>query len=111
MTYENAYRYFYVVVLKVTKGKNPTKAPDSYGNDELVTHAQATASSSPKPYIAAIVTASGAKEKKFVLGDRSNTSHPTTKRRRFPSTDYHNGPLQPGTSYSIFQRIFINNQV
>ncbi|CAB4044008.1 sidekick-2-like [Paramuricea clavata] len=46
----------------------------------------------------------------FTLGDGRNTNNPTSRRRRSTSSDYYNGPLEPGTIYSIFQRIFINNK-
>ena len=112
ITHEIVCRYFYVVALKLTEGEDPNKTPASYRNDELVTYGEATASTIPKPFVAAVVRASGVKGTyMFILGDRSNTSTPTTRRRRSTSSEYHNGPLEPGTSYSIFQRIFIDDQV
>ncbi len=47
----------------------------------------------------------------FILGDARNSSDSTSRRRRSTSRDYYNGPLEPGASYSIFQRIFINKEV
>ena len=85
------------------------QSPASYENNELVTYAEAKQSSDPKPYIAAILTSKDGNM--FILGDSRNTSNPTSRRRRSTSGDYYNGQLEPGTSYSIFQRIFINNQV
>ena len=95
--------HFYVVALKL-EGKEPS-SPDSYENDDLVTYAEAQKSSNPQPYIAAVLSKN---ENMFILGDDRNTSNPTSRRRRSTSSDYYNGPLEPGTSYGIFQRIFIN---
>jgi hypothetical protein len=47
----------------------------------------------------------------FVLGDGRNTDNPTSRKRRSTTSDYFNGLLEPGTSYSIFQRIIINEMV
>ena len=85
------------------------QSPASYDNNELVTYAVAKKSSDLKPYIAAILTSKDGYM--FTLGDGRNTNTSTSRRRRSTSSDYHNGPLEPGTSYSIFQRIFINNKV
>ena len=68
-------------------------------------------SSNPQPYIAAVVAFSDLTESVFVLGDGSNTSASMSERRRSISSDYYNGPLKPGTSYRVFQRFFINQQV
>jgi hypothetical protein len=107
-----------VVALKLKDGKEPTSS-DSYENSELVTYAEARKSTNPKPYIAAVLASSGVDEKllhpaeltKFILGDGRNTSDQTSRRRRSTSSDYYNGPLEPGTSYSIFQRIVLNDKV
>ena len=96
------------MVLELKDGKKG-QFPASYENNELATYAEAKQSTVPKPYVAAVLTPKD--ENIFVLGDRTNTSNPTSRRRRSTSSDYYNGPLEPGTSYSIFQRIFINNQV
>jgi hypothetical protein len=104
------YRYFYVVALKLKDGKEPASS-DSYENSELVTYAEAENSTKPKPYIAAVVTSSGVDGNMFVLGDGRNTDDPTSRKRRSTTSDYFNGPLQPGTSYSVFQRIIINEMV
>ena len=91
------------------KDGEEVQSPDSYQNSELVKYTEAKTSTDPKPYIPAILTS---KDKNmFILGDGRNTSYPTSRRRRSTSSDYYNGPLEPGTSYSIFQRIFINNKV
>ena len=97
------------MALKLKDDQEPTSSPDSYENNELVTYAEAKKSSNPKPYIAAVITSKN--ENMFILGDGRNTSNPTSQRRRSTSSDYYNGPLEPGTSYSIFQRIFINKEV
>ncbi|CAB4021293.1 Receptor-type tyrosine- phosphatase delta, partial [Paramuricea clavata] len=99
--------YFYVVALKLKDGKEPTSS-DSYQNSELVKYAEARNSTTPKPYIAAVVASKD--ENMFVLGDGRNTSDPTSRRRRSTSSDYYNAPLEPGTSYSIFQRIVLNDK-
>jgi hypothetical protein len=95
------------VALKLKDGQQG-RSLASFENNELVTYAEAEQSTDPKPYIAAILTS---KDGNFILGDGTNTSSPTLRRRRSTSSDYYNGPLEPGTSYSIFQRIFINNKV
>ena len=85
------------------------QSPASYENNEFVTYAEAKQSNDPKPYIAAVVTSKDGKM--FILGDGRNTGNPTSRRRRSTSSGYYNGPLEPGNSYSIFQRIFINDKV
>ena len=102
------FRYFYVVALKLKDDETPS-SPDSYENNELVTYDEARKSTNQKPYIAAIKTSKD--ENMFILGDGKNTSNPTTRRRRATTTDYYNGPLEPGASYRIFQRIFVNDKV
>ena len=96
------------MALKLKEGKEPS-SPDSYENINLVKYNEARKSSNPKPYIAAVVTSKN--ENMFILGDGRNTSDPTSRRRRSTSSDYYNGPLEPGTSYRIFQRIFISGEV
>ena len=96
------------MALKLEDGKEPSSS-GSYENNELVTYDEGRKSSNPKPYIAAVVTSKN--ENMFILGDGGNTSKPTSRRRRSTSSDYYNGPLEPDTSYSIFQRIFINEKV
>ena len=103
-------RYFYVVALKLKDGKEPNSS-DTYENNDLITYAEGRRSTNPKPYIAAVITSSDVDGNMFILGDGRNTSDPTARRRRSTSSDYYNGPLEPGTSYSIFQRIFINKEV
>ena len=98
------------MALKLKDGKEPTSSA-SYENNELVTYAEARKSTNPKPYIAAVVTSSSVDGNMFILGDGRNTNEPTARRRRSTSRDYYNGPLEPGASYSIFQRIFINKEV
>ncbi|CAB3978864.1 Receptor-type tyrosine- phosphatase delta [Paramuricea clavata] len=102
--------YFYMVALKLKDGKEPTSS-GSYENSEFVTYAEARKSTNSKPYIAAVVTSSGVDGKMFVLGDGRNTSDPTSRRRRSTSSNYYNGPLEPGSSYSIFQRIVLSDKV
>ena len=104
------FRHFYVVALKLKDGEEPNSS-GSYENNELVTYAEARKSSDPKPYIAAVFTPDGVDESVFVLGDGKNTSGSTSRRRRSAASDYYNGPLEPGTRYSIFQRIIFNDQV
>ena len=104
------YRYFYVVVRKISDSKEPALS-STYKNNELVTYAEAENLYNKQPYIAAVVTFSGLFENVFVLGDGSNTSEPASERHRSTSKEYYNGPLKPGTSYRIFQRFFINHQV
>ena len=99
-----------MAALKLKDGKEPTSS-DSYQSSELVTYAEARKSTNPKPYVAAVVASSEVDENMFILGDGRNTSDQTSRRRRSISSDYYNGPLEPGTSYSIFQRIVLNNKV
>ena len=98
------------MALELKDGKEPTSS-DSYENSELVTYTEARKSTNPKSYIAAVVASSGVDGNMFVLGDGRNTSDLTSRRRRSTSSDYYNGPLEPGTSYSIFQRIVLNDKV
>ena len=99
-----------MVALKLKDGKEPASS-DSYENSELVTYAEAENSTNPKPYIAAVITSSGVDRNMFVLGDGRNTDDSTSRKRRSTTSDYFNGPLEPGTSYSVFQRIIINEMV
>ena len=99
-----------MVALKLKDGKEPTSS-DSYENSELVTYAEARKSTNPQPYIAAVVASSEVDGNMFILGDSRNTSNPTSRRRRSTSRDYYNGPLEPGTSYSTFQKIVLNDKV
>ena len=99
-----------MVALKLKDGKEPASS-DSYENSELVTYGEAENSTKPKPYIAAVVTSSGVDGNMFVLGGGRNTDNPTSRKRRSTTSDYFNGPLEPGTSYSVFQRIIINEMV
>ena len=86
--------------MKLKDGKK-VQSPASYGNNELVKYTEARTSTDLKPYIAAVVTSKDGNM--FTLGDGRNTSNPTSRRRRSTSSDYYNGPLKPGTSYSIFK--------
>jgi hypothetical protein len=96
------------VALELKYGKKG-RSPDSYENNELVKYNEARTPFDPKPYIAAVITSKDGNM--FILGDGRNTSYPTSRRHRSTSSGYYNGPLESGTSYSIFQRIFINNKV
>jgi hypothetical protein len=99
-----------VVALKLKDGKELASS-DSYKNNELVTYAEAENSTKPKPYIAAVVKFSGIHGNMFILGDGRYTNDPTLRKRRSTTSDYFNGPLDPGTSYGIFQRIIVNEKV
>ena len=98
--------HFQVIALKLSDGKLPSSSPDSYSESDLVIYDEAKRSSQPRPYIAAVLTVST--ENEFKLGDGSSSSLPTRRRRRSSSGAYYNGPLDPGTSYSIFQRVYID---
>ena len=106
--YTCTYRYFYVVALKLQNENEKPSSSASYENNELVTYDEARKLPNPKPYIAAVITSSSVNGNTFVLGGGRNTRNSTSRKRRSTSSDYYNGPLEPGTSYSIFQRIFIN---
>ena len=69
-----------------------------------MTYIEANSSSPPKPYIAAVLKNST--ENEFKLGDESSSSLTTRRRRRSSAGAYYNGPLDPGTSYSVFQRVY-----
>ena len=104
------YRYFYVMVLELEDGRDRL-SPDNYEVDDLVSYIEGRKLTNQKPYIAAVITASGVGENGFVLGDGRNTSYPSRQKRRSTTIGYFNGPLEPGTSYSIFLRIIINDKV
>ena len=104
-------RYFYVVALKLRNGEQPMSS-DRYKINHLETYAEATRSTNPKPYVANVFIFGGTVGgHTFVLGDGRNTSDPTIQGRRIFSSGYFNGPLEPGTNYSIFQRIIIDCEV
>ena len=96
------------MAFKLVDGKEPLSS-GSYENNELMTYDEARKSSPPKPYIAAVFTSKN--KNMFILGDGKNTSNATSRRRTSTSSDYYNGPLEPDTRYSIFQRIILNVQV
>ncbi|XP_028402625.1 receptor-type tyrosine-protein phosphatase F-like isoform X2 [Dendronephthya gigantea] len=102
------FTYFYVVALRI-EDNDKLSSPSNYDNNDLVTYEKAKTSAKPKPYIAAVIT-SRDKTDMFILGDGGNTSFQTTRRRRSTTIDYYNGPLESGASYSIFQRIFLNDK-
>ena len=99
-----------MVSLKLVDGRDLASS-DSYNVDDLLTYADARNLTNWKPYIAAVITSSGVDGNVFVLGDGRNTNHPTTQKGTSATIGYFNGPLEPGTSYSIFQRIIINDKV
>ena len=74
------------------------KLEDGEAPSFLVTHDEAKQSSNPQPYIAPVATSSSLDEVTFILGDGRNTSDPTKGRRRSTVRDFHNNPLEPGTS-------------
>ncbi|XP_028405442.1 uncharacterized protein LOC114528043 [Dendronephthya gigantea] len=100
--------YLYVVALKLKEGEE-IESSSTYEDNELVTYAEAIKSRHPIPYIAAVILFSGVNDNNFILGDGSNTSDATTE-RGFAKTGYYNGPLEPGSSYSIFLRIFLGDK-
>ncbi len=93
------------------KDGRPPISSGRYADSELVTYAEAEKSSNPKPYIAAAVISSGVDGNMFVLGDARNTTEPATRKRKSTTSNYFNGPLEPGASYTIFQRVIINCKV
>ncbi|XP_028402403.1 uncharacterized protein LOC114525343 [Dendronephthya gigantea] len=102
------FTYFYVVALKLRKSSDKLPSPSNYDKNDLVTYEKAKTSAKPKPYIAAVITSRN--KNMFILGDGGNTSFQTTRRRRSTTIDYYNGPLESGASYSIFQRIFLDDK-
>jgi hypothetical protein len=99
-------RYFYVVALKLTEYQE-TVSSDNYDEIDLLNFSRMQNKTKPKPYIAAVFTSSGVGESTFILGDGRITDYPTSRTTSY----YYNGPLEPGTSYKIFQRIVINEEV
>ena len=83
-------------------GKEP-RSPDSYRNDELVTYEEANVSTKLQPYIASVFSNGS---DMFVLGNGENTSLP-----KIATSEFFNGPLEGGSRYSIFQRIFLDDKV
>ena len=104
------FRCFYVVSLKLEDGRDHS-SPDNYKIDYLMTYAKARNLSYQKPYIAAVITSSDVHGNIFVLGEGRKTNHQTRPKRKSTTIGYFNGPLEPGTSYSIFQRIIVNDKV
>ena len=98
--------HFQVIALKLSDGELPSSNPDSYNEGDLVTYDEAKSSSQPKPYTASVLTMSTV-ESEFKLGNGSSSRLPTRRRRRSSSDTYRNGPLDPGTSYSVFLRVYI----
>ena len=72
-----------------------------------MTFAEAKNSTELQPYIAAVFRSSGIKESVFILGDGRYTDGQTSR----ITNGYYNGPLEPGASYSIFQRVVVNEKV
>ena len=100
-----------MVALKL-KEDNDHSSPDNYQVDDLVTYSEArNRLTNRKPYIAAVITISDVDENIFVLGYGGITNYPRREKRRSTTIGYFNGPLEPGASYSIFQRIIINDEV
>ena len=99
------YLYFYVVALKLTNVPE-ILPPDYYEDTDLVTYAEMKNIANSKPYVAAVFTSSTVDGNIFVLGDGRITDDPTSRTK----SDYVNGPLEPGTSYRIFQKIIINKK-
>ncbi|XP_046856877.1 uncharacterized protein LOC124450290 [Xenia sp. Carnegie-2017] len=93
------YRYFYVVAMK--NGTEESRLPSNFKNTDLMTYSKAISSTQPIPYIAVVVSRRDFTPD-FTLGDGENTT------RRSNGENYYNGPLKPGTSYKIFQRVFMN---
>ena len=100
-----------MVVLKLTEDNTDRLSSDNYKINDLLTYTEAKSLTNQKPYVAAVITASGVDENAFVLGDGRNTSCSSRHKRRSTMIGYFNGPLEPGTSYSIFLRIIINDMV
>ena len=98
-----------MVAFKLKDEDDKPSSPDSYKKNDLVTYEVARKYTTPQPYIAAVVTSKN--ETTFILGDGTKTSNPISRRCRSTSSDYYNGPLEPGTKYRIFYRIFINEEV
>ena len=99
-----------MVVMKLEDGGDHS-SPDNYKVDDLVAYVEARNLTYRKPYIAAVIKSSGVDGNIFVLGNGRSTNYPTRQKRTSNTISYLNGPLEPGTSCSIFQRIIINDKV
>ena len=92
--------------MKLLDDNTPSQSPDSFQGSDLVNYADAKTSPEPKPYIAAVFATTNDLE--FQLGDGKSFSIPSARGRRSTTNNYYNGPLEPDTSYSVFQRVYIN---
>ncbi|CAB4016340.1 Receptor-type tyrosine- phosphatase delta [Paramuricea clavata] len=103
------FNHIYVVALKIIKGKQP-KSPGSYRNNELVTYSEVEKSTEPRPYVASVFSASDLESDIFVLGDGKNTTYSKGRNLRSLTSEFYNAPLEGGSTYSIFQRVFVDDK-
>jgi hypothetical protein len=103
-----------VIVLEVATDVNgnaikPKKNPDDYKPSDLLTYKEADQRKPDKvPYIATQFSAKEfEKYRIFKVGDGKNYSVGARKRRDI-SGQYYNGPLEPETYYSMFQRASVS---
>lgn len=87
----------------------PDSKPDDYTPNQLSTYKQAKLEK-PKlvPYVAAQFPAEEfSKYQLFKIGDGRNFSV-RARKRRSTKEQYYNGPLEPSTFYTMFQRAAVN---
>lgn len=109
-------RYYQVIVreLPTDNRDNPvpeTQEPDHYKPDKLRTYEEARAAK-PKlePYVAAQFPASKFhKYSAFIVGNGGTTRASAKRQRRDVGNEtlYYNGPLEPSTYYTVFQRAYV----
>ncbi|XP_046856964.1 uncharacterized protein LOC124450352 isoform X2 [Xenia sp. Carnegie-2017] len=102
------FQYFYVVAFKIENGQQLLSS-EQYKTKDLLTYEEAMTSKDSKPYIAAvIINDTQRNEKQFTLGDGRYTNEPIKVSNK--SRSFYNGPLEPGTSYRVFQRVIVDNE-
>ncbi|XP_031573109.1 receptor-type tyrosine-protein phosphatase delta-like [Actinia tenebrosa] len=109
--------FYQVIVLEIATDEegNPVqqdKNPDEYKPSDLLTYQEAR---KRKPDLVPYITAEFSAEdfhsyRIFRVGDAKNYST-TARRRRDTDGHYYNGPLEPGTYYSVFQRAAVTRDL
>ena len=96
-----------MVAFKMENGQQLLSS-EQYKIKDLLTYEEAMTSKDSKPYIAAvIINDTQRNEKQFTLGDGRYTNEPIKVSNK--SRSFYNGPLEPGTSYRVFQRVIVDN--
>eukprot|EP00794_Sanderia_malayensis_P007927 gene7927-8782_t len=98
---------FYQIV--VTESTNLQPLPSTYKKENLGPY-DASKYQPGTPYIAAEFSSS-AFSSAFTVGDGKDYSRSQRRRRNTAGNTYSNVALKPGTSYSVFQRAFVSEDV